>query len=319
MKYSIVIPVYKAEGCLDELHRRITGTLEKLGASFELIMVEDCGGDNSWHKIVEIARADSRVVGLKLSRNFGQHHAITAGLDMANGDRVIVMDCDLQDRPEDIPVLCKKADEGYDVVIACWRSRNDQMWKKILSIGFYKMFSWMSGYNYNPGTRAFRLLSRKAAMSLQLLKEQMRSLAPLNSWIGFATVMVYLEPGRRLEGKSSYHPLRLLRLAATNIVAFSDKPLKFSIWVGCSTAFFAFLYGFFNSIHALASGVAISEFSTLAASIYFIGGVILAFMGVQGVYISRIFDETKRRPLYIVAKTTKEDESGVLKSSCTTS
>jgi len=280
--------------------------MENMGVSYELILVEDCGGDKSWEKIVEIAKLDSCVVGLKLSRNFGQHHAITAGLDASNGDRVIIMDCDLQDRPEDIPLLCAKADEGLDVVVGCWKARNDQMWKKVLSIAFYKTFSWMSGYSYDPGTRAFRLLSRKAAESLKSMREQMRSLAPLNTWIGFDTATVYLEPGRRLEGKSSYHPLRLLRLAATNIVAFSDKPLRFSIWLGFAVALFAFLYGVFSWIKSAATGAEISDFSALAASIYFIGGVLLAFMGVQGVYIARIFDETKRRPLYIVAKTTKQ-------------
>lgn len=304
--YSIVIPVYKAEGCLEELYRRIAATMAGAKLSYEVIFVEDCGGDASWQKIVKIAEKDSAVTGLKLSRNFGQHHAITAGLDAAIGNRVIIMDCDLQDRPEDIPVLCTKADEGYDVVVACWKARNDQMWKKVLSIGFYKTFSWMSGYTYDPGTRAFRLLSRKAAESLKSMREQMRSLAPLNTWIGFDTAAVYLEPGRRLEGKSSYHPLRLLRLATTNIVAFSDKPLKFSIWLGFGVSLFAFLYGVFSWIRAAATGSELSEFSALAASIYFIGGVLLAFMGVQGVYIARIFDETKRRPLYIVAKTTKQ-------------
>jgi glycosyltransferase involved in cell wall biosynthesis len=311
MKYSIVIPVYRAEGCLAELHRRITATMENVGVAYELILVEDCGGDNSWAKIVEIAKLDSRVVGLKLSRNFGQHHAITAGLDAANGDRVIIMDCDLQDSPEDIPALCAKADEGFDVVVARWETRNDAAWKKLASSCFYRVFSWMSGYEFRYGTRPFRVMTRTACDALKQMREQMRTLEPLTTWIGFKVAFVTLEYRPRASGQSSYNPLRLLKLAFTTVVCFSDKPLRFSIWLGFAVALLAFLYGVFSWVRSVATGAEISDFSALAASIYFIGGVLLAFMGVQGVYIARIFDETKRRPLYIVAKMTKQGDQSV--------
>jgi polyisoprenyl-phosphate glycosyltransferase len=182
---SIVIPVYNAEKCIAELYNRIVNVFEQLSLSFEMIMIEDCGQDNSWNIIEELASNDNRLTGLKLSRNFGQHHAITAGIDHVRGERTIVMDCDLQDNPEDIVKLLKKMDEGYDMVIARTVERHDTFLKRVTSDYFYKTLSWLSGTHYEKGARVFRVMSRDVVNSLKLLREQTRGFGPLTEWVGY--------------------------------------------------------------------------------------------------------------------------------------
>lgn len=301
---SIIIPVYNAANCLHELHQRLVNVLFQLNLKYEIILIDDSSKDESWKVIETIASQDARVVGLKLSRNFGQHHAITAGLDIAVGERIVLMDCDLQDRPEDIPSLLAKNEEGYDVVIARWKQRNDGFIKRISASIFYYVFSWLAGYYYDGGIRSFRVLSRAAADALRSMREQFRSTAPLNAWIGFDTALVELEPSQRAAGKSSYSLKKLIQLAFTNIVSFSDKPLKISVGLGLVMALCAFIYGGTILVRALIYGVAVPGWSSLITSLYFIGGLILTNLGILGVYLARTFDETKARPLYIIAKRT---------------
>jgi glycosyltransferase involved in cell wall biosynthesis len=169
---SVVIPVYKAEGCLEELYRRLKASLETLTADFEIILVEDCGGDRSWPMILDLARRDARVKGIQFSRNFGQHYGITAGLDHCDGDWVVVMDCDLQDRPEEIPRLYAAALEGYDVVLARRGRRNDPLLKRFTSWLFYKIFSYLADMDYDGETGNFRIVSRKVVQSFRTMRER---------------------------------------------------------------------------------------------------------------------------------------------------
>jgi polyisoprenyl-phosphate glycosyltransferase len=313
IELSIVIPVYNASGCLNELHSRIVNTLNKYGIKkYEIILIDDASKDNSWEVIVGIANEDDHVRGFKLSRNFGQHHAITAGQDIACGERILIMDCDLQDRPEDIPLLLAKCDEGFDVVIARWVGRNDRLLKRISAVVFYRLFSWLAGYEYDPGIRSFRILSRVAADAMKSMREQMRSLAPLNIWLGFDTAYVDLEPSDRAAGKSSYNWRKLIRLSITNIVSFSDKPLFISVWLGFVMALLAFCYGGYIVARVLILGIPVPGWTTLITSLYFIGGLILANLGVHGVYLARTFDETKARPLYVISKRTVEKSTALV-------
>jgi len=305
IQLSVVIPVYHAAEILDELHRRIQETLKGLGITYEIILVDDASKDNSWGKIVELAKQDAHVRGFKLSRNFGQHHALTAGLDFAQGDKVLFMDCDLQDRPEDIPLLLEKHNEGFDVVIVKWKNRNDIIPKKITAIMFYGILSWFMGYRYDPGIRSFRILSRIAADALKSMREQMRSIGPMSSWLGFDTAYLEIERSIRASGASSYDWRKLFKLASTLIISSSDKPLKISIWVGFFMAFTSFVLGGYLFVRALVLDVSAMGWSSLIVSLYFIGGLVLINLGVIGVYLGKVLDETKSRPIYVVAKTTE--------------
>src|SRR5688572_25417042 len=170
---SIVTPVYRAEGCIEELYRRLVAALSPITQDFEIVMVEDCGGDRSWDIIRELARKDPRVKGLQFSRNFGQHYGITAGIDHCDGDWVVVMDCDLQDQPEEIPRLYAKALEGYDVVLARRGRRTEGAGRRAMSWLFYRIFSWLADTEYDGDAGNFRIISRKVVVNCRRMREQL--------------------------------------------------------------------------------------------------------------------------------------------------
>jgi glycosyltransferase involved in cell wall biosynthesis len=300
---SVVTPVYRAEDCLEELYRRLVAALSGITRDFEIIMVEDCGGDRSWEIIRELARRDPRVKGIQFSRNFGQHYGITAGLDNCNGDWVVVMDCDLQDRPEDIPLLYAKAREGYDMVHARRDRRQDALVKRWGSNLYFKLLEYFADVAYEtPGN--FRILSRKVVENFRRLREQLRYSTGLLHWLGFPTAYVEVQQAERYAGKSTYTLAKLWKLAFDIMIAFSDKPLRLSVRLGFIIAFLAFCYGVYILVHALLYGSAITGWASLIVSIYFIGGIIIAILGVIGIYLGKTFDESKKRPLYIVMHTT---------------
>lgn len=187
---SIVIPVYKCAGNLTELSKRLIKTLTKLTNNFEIIYVVDGSPDESWSAITSLENSNEQIKALKLSRNFGQHYAVTAGLDYSQGDWVIIMDCDLQDQPEEIPKLYNKALEGYDMVLARRGKRKDTFFKKLSNFLFYKLFNFLSGMKYDPQVGAFRIISKKVVKSFRLMKEQTRFFNGLMEWMGFSTVRV---------------------------------------------------------------------------------------------------------------------------------
>lgn len=305
---SVVIPVYKSEDCLPELYRRLVESLDALGLAFEIIMVEDCGGDRSWALIQEIAARDDRLRGIKLSRNFGQHNALTAGLDQVRGDWTIVMDSDLQDKPEDIARLIEKTRDGHDVVIARSILRKDTWLKRVTSHAFYQVLSWLSGYRYEKGVRPFRIMSRGAVEAIKAMREQTRTLGPLTEWIGFYPAYIGVEVEQRYAGRSSYSWARLLKLAFGTILAYSDKPLRISIGVGFTMSGCACLYGLYILIRSVLHDIPVPGWSSLITSLYFIGGLILANLGVVGVYLGKTFEEAKGRPLYLIARRTSQTD-----------
>jgi len=301
---SVVIPVYKAENCLSELYARLTTALESISKHYEIVLVEDCGGDNSWQVIERLAAADPRVRGIQFSRNFGQHCGITAGLDYCHGDWVVVMDCDLQDRPEEIPHLYTKAQEGYDIVLALRGARRDPPLKRITSWLFYKLFSYLADIEYDGDSGNFRIMSRKVVINFCRMREQLRFFGGLVQWMGFPTTSIKVEHAERFEGNSTYTFAKLWRLAAETIIAYSDKPLRLAVRFGFMMAFLAFCYGLYILGHALFYGSPIPGWNSLIVSLYFIGGVIISILGIIGIYLGKTFDESKKRPLYIVSKLT---------------
>ena len=301
---SIVVPVYKAENCLDELYRRLVAALEPITSDFEIILVEDCGGDNSWQVIERLATADKRVRGIQFSRNFGQHYGITAGIDHCQGDWVVVMDCDLQDRPEEIPRLYAKAQEGYDIVLARRIARQDPLLKRITSLLFYRLFSYLADIEYDGASGNFRIMSRKVVASFRRMGEQLRFFGGLVQWLGFPTTSIAVEHAERFEGNSTYNFTKLWKLATETIIAYSDKPLRIGVRFGFGMAGLAFSYGMYILMRALLYGSPIPGWNSLIVSMYFIGGIIIAMLGIIGIYLGKAFDESKKRPLYIVRRTT---------------
>jgi dolichol-phosphate mannosyltransferase len=245
---------------------------------------------------------------VQFSRNFGQHFGITAGLDHCDGDWAVVMDDDLQDLPEEIPRLYMKAQEGYDIVLARRGFRKDSWNKRFTSRLFYRVFNYFSELNYNAEVGNFRIISRKVVNHFRTMREQLRFFGGLVNWLGFPTAWIDVEHAESLRGESTYTFRKLWKLATETIVAYSDKPLRLSIGFGFLLSFFAFLFGAYMLLLALIYGSPVIGWSSLIVSLFFIGGVIIANLGIIGIYLGKVFDETKKRPLYIIRRTTRNGD-----------
>jgi dolichol-phosphate mannosyltransferase len=236
--------------------------LETITQDFEIILVEDCGGDRSWEIIMALAEKDPRVKGIQFSRNFGQHYGITAGLDHCDGDWVVVMDCDLQDRPEEIPRLYEKAQEGYDVVLARRGRRKDPFLKRLTSSLFYKVFNYFTDLKYDSEVGNFRIISRRVAESFCLMREQLRFFGGIVDWMGFPTASISVSHEERFAGKTTYTFGKLWKLATETIIAYSDKPLRISIRLGFLLSTLAFIYGIFILLRAIVHGSPVMGWSS---------------------------------------------------------
>jgi glycosyltransferase involved in cell wall biosynthesis len=300
MKISIVSPVYKAENILDELVKRVVTEVSRITEDFELILVDDGSPDKVWQKIENQCKSDNRIKGIKLSRNFGQHHAITAGLDHAKGDWIVVMDCDLQDRPEEIVKLYQKALEGYDIVLARRAKRQDSFNKKLSSKLFYKAFSYLSGIEQDGTIGNFGIYSNRVIEEINKLKEPMRAFPPMIKWVGFKSSSIDVEHAFRYEGRTSYNFSKLINLALDIAMAYSDKPLKLTVKIGFLLSFFSIIFALIGVIRFYIGDITMSGYTSLIVSIWFLSGLIIFILGIVGLYISKIFDGVKSRPLYIV-------------------
>ena len=297
---SVVAPAYRCGGCLKELHRRLCTTLEQLTPHFELILVNDASPENDWQVICELAATDPRVKGINLSRNFGQHYAIAAGIDHASGDWVVVMDADLQDQPEEILRLYARAQEGYDVVFATRGNRQDPFLKKLYSKLFSRVINALSAVHVVEGLSNYSIFSRQVADHLRTLRERARSFGLLMLWLGFRVSYVEVVHGTRFAGTTSYTFLKALRFALDSLVSQSDQPLRISIKLGFLTSALSALYACWLALRYYLFGVSVAGWTSVMVSLFFLTGVILADMGIIGLYLGKVFDEAKRRPLYIV-------------------
>ena len=300
---SIVIPVYGCRAALPELYRRLVSVLEQLGLTFEIIFVDDCCPQDSWSEIREICLVDNRVIGLRLSRNFGQIRAITSGLDTSVGDWVIVMDCDLQDPPEAIADLWTKIHEGWDVVFARRVKRKDTGLTMALSRSFYKTYDWFTDGTYDPTIANFSIASRKVIDSYCSLREQNRGYVTFIRWLGFRQTSIDVESEKRYEGKSSYTMRRKVRMAFELITSQSTKPLKIAVCLGLLLAALAFLYLLFLVIQKYVNPEIAIGWTSMIGAVFLMGGLNLSFIGVVGLYVGNIFEEVKQRPLYVIAET----------------
>ncbi|HHH37674.1 MAG TPA: glycosyltransferase [Epsilonproteobacteria bacterium] len=305
---SVVTPVYGCCASLGSLYQRLRDTLSTITEDFEIIMVNDASPDNAWETIKELSRKDERVKGVNLSRNFGQHKAIVAGLDFAQGDWIVVMDCDLQDQPEDIIKLYNKALEGYDIVFGRRSERKDSIYKKLSSRLFYIVNDYFTENKMDNTVANFSIISREVLKSVQKFKEQNRVYSLYVNWVGFRKIEIDVEHAKRAEGKSSYTLSKMIDLAIESIVSQSNKPLRLSIKFGFLVSFVSLLYGVWLIISHFILAQKVPGWTSFMVSLYFIGGLLFANMGVMGLYIGKIFDETKNRPIYLVQETTFDDK-----------
>lgn len=300
MDFSVVVPVYGCKEALPELHRRLVNVLEKMGKSFEIILVDDHDPQNSWEEIARICAVDSRVRGIKLSRNFGQIRAITAGLDNCVGEWVVVMDCDLQDRPEAIPALYARAEEGFDVVFAKRVERKDSALTKFLSRAFYKVYEYFTDGTYDASLCNFSVSRRVVIENYCKMREHNRGYTMFIKWLGFKQDAIELEGDARFSGVSSYSFRKKVSMAFELITAQSNKPLRLSVNIGFAIAIAAFCFLVFSVFRRLFFQDVAAGWTSIISTIFLMGGMILAAIGVVGLYIGNIFTEVKNRPLYVI-------------------
>jgi glycosyltransferase involved in cell wall biosynthesis len=301
---SIVSPVYRAENIVDELVHRITAEVLKIHVDYEIVLVEDGSPDNSWKKIEAICLRDEKVTGIKLSRNYGQHYAITAGLEAARGEFVVVMDCDLQDDPKYIVNLYNEVMKGYDLVYGMQSRREHGLFKNITSHFFYFILNLLTekrtiGANGNIG--AYSILSRRVVNAFLQMREYHRHYLAILGLLGFNAGFIQIAQQKRFEGSSSYTLNKLFKLAVDGVVSQSDKLLRLSILVGFICFCLSFLGGLAYVISYFIQG-SLPGYTSLITMLFFSTGVILMSIGVQGLYIGRIFDQVKNRPLYFIDK-----------------
>ena len=299
---SIVSPVYRAEKMVHELVDRIRQSVIPITSQFEIILVNDASPDDSWLAIRKECAEDSRVKGLNLSRNFGQHYAITAGLRHVSGDWIIVMDCDLQDRPEEIPNLYKKALEGWDIVYARRTERQDGFMKKMSSDLFHKVYDWLSGMRTDKTIANFGVYKRNVIDEYNKMGEVARSFGTLIFYLGFKHCAIDVQHAERLEGSSSYNLHKLLKLTFDVIISNSNKPLRLAVELGFTMAFISFVLAIYNLLAHFVGIIQVVGFTTTIFSIWFVGGILLTMMGILGLYIGKIFDQVKGRPIYVVSE-----------------
>jgi glycosyltransferase involved in cell wall biosynthesis len=299
---SVVAPVYNEVETLPEFHRRVASALE--GRPYELVLVDDGSWDGSAELIRELARRDSCVRGIHLSRNFGHQAAVTAGLEEARGAAAITLDADLQDPPEVIPTMLERWCEGADVVHGVRHERRGESRRRLLFIrAFYRVFNRMSRLPDFPGDSGdFRLISRPVLDALNALPERNRFVRGLVSWVGFRQTSVVYERDARFAGGSKYPLAKLIRLAADGIVSFSAIPLHLAAWLGLFMSATAFLAIPVVAVLKLAGLYAVSGIASIHILVLLVGGIQLLFLGVLGEYLAHDYDETKRRPVYIVGE-----------------
>lgn len=301
MTLSIVSPVYRAETLVQPLVDRIRAAVAPLQVPFEIVLVEDGSPDGSWLAIERMAAQYPEVLGVQLSRNFGQHPAITAGLAQARGEWVVVMDCDLQDRPEEIPRLwaaTKQFDSDY--ILAQRQFRQDPWYVKLGSKWFYQLLSFLSGAALDPSVANFGIYRSSVINAVLQMPERNRSFPIMVNWAGFRRQYLMVEHAERLSGRSTYSLGKRARLALDIMLAYSDKPLYFAVNLGFVIATVSFVVAVAYLVLAILGRFTVSGFASLMISLWFLSGLMILILGIVGLYLTRVYDGIKGRPLYIV-------------------
>lgn len=300
MKYSIVIPIYNEQEILPELYRRLTAVIDSFDGETEVIMIDDGSADASYAELQKIHQKDHRYKLLRLARNFGHQVALTAGIDSAAGDAVILMDGDLQDPPELLPRMIEQWKEGYHVVYTVKRSRKENMFKRFAFASFYRLMHTFSAISIPMEAGNFSLMDKKVVQVLQHMPERNRYLSGMRAWAGFRQTGVEFDRDARFAGRPKMTIKRLIKLALDGLISFSNAPLRLAIYVGLASAGISFLGAAYVIYEKLFTNKAILGWASTIVAITFIGGMILLTLGFIGEYIGRIYDEVKQRPIYIV-------------------
>ncbi|SFO48303.1 dolichol-phosphate mannosyltransferase [Algoriphagus ornithinivorans] len=304
MHLSIISPVYQAEDVLEELVSRIISVTKNISNDFEIILVDDASQDSSWEKIENLSQKHPQLVGIRLSRNFGQHYAITAGLDQSKGTWVVVMDCDLQDAPEEIPALYSKAQEGFEAVFASRIDRKDSFFRKLSSRVFYKTLSYLTGMHQDEKTANFGIFHRKLIDEIIQMREKIRFFPAMVKWVGFRQTAIPVEHTENQERKTSYSFKKLFNLALDIMLAYSDKPIRLTVKLGVGVAFTGFLFALYTLIRYFMGDIIVAGYASLIISIWVLTGFLLITLGMIGLYVGKTFEGVKNRPIYIIEKKT---------------
>ena len=303
VEVSVVLPVLNEEASIGEVYRRLVAELPGAVASFEIVFVDDGSSDRTWAIVGELARRDPRVKGISFSRNFGHQMAFAAGLEHASGDAVVIMDADGQDPPEVLPELIARWREGYEVVYAQRTVREGEtLLKKATSALFYRVLRRVAQIDIPVDTGDFRLMDRRAVDAFRAMPERHRFTRGMVSWLGFRQVGVTFRRPARLAGETKYTVRRILKLAGDGLISFSRLPLQAATWIGAAVTALT-LAGAAVAVGLGVAGVWWRNWVPLFAGLFFLGGVQLLCVGALGSYVGRIFEEVKRRPLYLIRET----------------
>ncbi len=308
MYLSIVSPIYRGEKMLDEFISRIESSVSRITQDYEIILVNDASPDDSWLGITRICSQDKKVKGINLSRNFGQHYAITAGLSKTSGDWVVVLDCDLQDRPEEILNLYAKAMEGYDSVFAQRVERQDSWTKRMSSTVFYCVFSFLTDSKQDKSVANFGIYHRKVVDAILSMGDSIRYFPIMAQWVGFRKFYLPVVHAESERGKSSYSLFKLLKLASDNMIGFSDKPLRLMLRFGFYVVIVSLIFALWNFVKWAIGWIEVDGYTTIVISIWLAVGIMSMMLGVTGIYIGKIYDRVKGRPVFIVAETLNLDK-----------
>jgi dolichol-phosphate mannosyltransferase len=308
---SIVIPAFNEESNLVHIYEKLKATLDRCGMSWELMFVDDGSADQTWPGILELCQTDARVRGVRLSRNFGHQAALLAGLSAARGDAVVSMDADMQHPPELIPTLIEKWRQGFSIVHTIRHdSTNLPLFKRITSRFYYRLFSYLSGVELNPGMADFRLLDRRVLDEILKFGEEGLFLRGIVQWVGFPATAVTYEAGTRHSGETKYTLRKMLRLAWHGVSSFSLVPLRLAILLGISASALSFLGVAYAIVGKLMENDAIPGWASTIAIISVLFGVLFVFLAILAEYIGRILIEARGRPRFLIRDTTPQANSG---------
>jgi len=300
---QVIVPVYNEQEVVDLFYEEMKQILQTCNVSWTILFVDDGSSDGTVQHLEFLNHKDSRVGLLTLSRNFGKEYALTAGLDHAEADVVVVIDVDLQDPPELIPQMLNYWNEGFDVVYATRKRRDGEtLLKKTTASWFYRIINSMSKIDIPKDTGDYRLLDIKAVRAINKLRESNRFMKGLFAWVGYKQKAIYFDRKKRAAGKTKWNMRKLFSFALDGITSFSYVPLKFATWIGVSVALFAFVYGLIVIAKTLIFGNDLPGYPSLMVVILFLGGIQLMALGIIGEYLGRLFEENKQRPLYLIDK-----------------
>ncbi len=298
---SVVSPVYGCAQCLPQLVEGIHSAMREIGCVAEIILVEDDSPDESWTYIQRLVDTYPEVVGVRLSRNFGQHAAILAGLEYVSGDWIVVLDCDLQDPPEEIPLLYKEAvSQGLDAVFAERVEREDSAFKRSTSWAFHRSLSWLTGVRHDGKSANFGIFRRPVIDAVLSMPERSKAFPLMVKWVGFDIGYVPVKHAPRAAGRSGYTLAKLLGLARTVILSYSDRPLRMVTTAGLACSLVAFAFALGTVFMFLRGDIQVAGFTSLMASLWLLGGLVMLSLGVVGLYVGQVYLNVQGRPASIV-------------------